>query len=141
MKKLYIFLFFLLIILMGCSKRDFEKIINPDYEIEYLSNVKSMQLDGKGGLNNVNDLIDNLLYQHLINTGEVDGFDRNSIKWEINGETKDGVMILITYKNAKVYLPIIEDGDYIKANLPETIFQSPNATHELNQLYNQYLNR
>ena len=140
MKKLYLLLVILSIFLIGCSKHDFGKIMNPDYEIEYLASIKSIQISEVPGLANVQELVNALLYQHLLNINDAEGFNVDEVKWEINGETNTGTMILVSYKNTKVYLPVIEDGDYIKTNFPEGLFQSPGKNQTFDELYNQYMN-
>ena len=138
MKKSFIIIIILMFSLFGCSKRDIKKIMNPDYDIEYLANVKSIQLDGNYGLNNISDLVNALIYQHFADRNEAQEIDENIIKWEINGDTKTGTMILITYKDCEVYLPVTEDGDYIKTDTSQGYVKSSNKSQSFDELYNEY---
>ncbi len=138
MKKSFIIIIILMFSLFGCSKRDIKKIMNPDYDIEYLANVKSIQLDGNYGLNNISDLVNALIYQHFVDRNEAQEIDENSVKWEINGDTKTGTMILITYKDCEVYLPVTEDGDYIKTDTSQGYVKSSNKSQSFDELYNEY---
>lgn len=138
MKKSFIIIIILMFSLFGCSKRDIKKIMNPDYDIEYLANVKSIQLDGNYGLNNISDLVNALIYQHFVDRNEAQEIDENSVKWEINGDTKTGTMIIITYKDCEVYLPVTEDGDYIKTDTSQGCVKSSNKSQSFDELYNEY---
>lgn len=138
MKKSFIIIIILMFSLFGCSKRDIKKIMNPDYDIEYLANVKSIQLDGNYGLNNISDLVNALIYQHFVDRNEAQEIDENSVKWEINGDTKTGTMILITYKDCEVYLSVTEDGDYIKTDTSQGYVKSSNKSQSFDELYNEY---
>ncbi len=138
MKKSLIIIIILMFSLFGCSKRDLKKLMNPDYDIEYIANVKSMQLSGDFGINNVDDLINALIYQHFSDRNEAQKIDVSNVNWGINGETETGVMILITYKDCEVYLPITEDGDYIKTDMSQGYIKSPNKSQKIDDLYNEY---
>ncbi len=139
MKKIIIIVI-LIFSLFGCSKRDIKKLMNPDYEIELIANVQSIQLNGTGenGLKNVYDLINVAIYQHLVDRNETQEIDTKNVNWVVGGDTKDGVMILVTYKDCEVYLPIIENGDYISIDISEGYVKSPNIKQRLNKLYEEY---
>lgn len=138
MKKSLIIIIILMFSLFGCSKRDIKRLMNPDYDIEYMANVKSMQLDGNYGLNNMSNLVNALIYQHFVDRNEAQEIDENNVKWEINGDTETGTMILITYKDCEVYLPVIEDGDYIKTDTSQGYVKSSNKSQSFDELYNEY---
>lgn len=140
MKKSLIIIVILMFSLFGCSKRDIKKLMNPDYEIELISNVKSIQLNGNGeyGLKNIDDLINVVIYQHLVDRNETQEIDTKNVNWVVDGDTKDGVMILVTYKDCEVYFPIKENGDYISIDISEGYVKSPNIKQRLNKLYEEY---
>lgn len=99
MKKLtFILLLVLTLALTGCGG-----------DKAYIETVKGIvTAEEILGANNIEDLSVELIRKCGENPA------KNDIKWLIEGETKDGKMVVAEYNNNKVFIPTIKNGDYVE---------------------------
>lgn len=79
------------------------------------------------GTNNLKDLTIELLER---SSGTV---DEKNVKWEIEGKTKEGKVVVAKYAGNKVVIPTKKDGDYIQV-LPAEIYIITSEGQRINLL-------
>ena len=98
MKK-YFLLFLTALFLIGCGTNS-----------DYIETTTSIILPNK--LLNANSVED--LTKEILTAVSGEDVNKEKIKWEVQGNTKNGKVITAAFKNHVVHIPVENDGDYIE---------------------------
>ncbi len=103
MRKIFIFFVVTLsLLLTSCSNKD----------DVYIETTKGIVLSKKV-LNS--GTIEDLANQ-MLNKATNSKIAKEKIKWEVQGNTSDGKMIIASYDKNIVYIPVVDNGDYIQVS-------------------------
>ena len=115
MKK-YLLLLLLALFLIGCGTNS-----------DYIETTKSIILPNK--ILNANSIED--LTKEILGVASGENVEKDKIKWEVQGNTKNGKVIIATFKNNVVHIPVEKDGDYIEV-YPINIYVITSDKEKLN---------
>ena len=104
MKKIILILITFCFLLCSCDRMSFES------NSSYIQTVKKIQINSRS----IEDILQCMFTE--LTTGSDVLIDKDAMKWEVEGKTKTGRVVVCSYKGIKVVIPTEIDGDYIEVN-------------------------
>lgn len=102
MKKLFLFFSLALTLLFtGCGN-----------DQKYITALKSVVVEEVLNSKTTEELAANAIGLAMDQKVEM-----NQLKWKVDGETKEGKMVVAEYNNYKMYFPTVKNGDYVEYTL------------------------